>query len=1099
MKQLGLIGRSIGMAAVVAAGVVLAAEAPVAGPVEATCIGRGPGLTRWFDGIAPAEANAAWTLSCWVRVDKVPETYTMIAGFGDGYAIPGAQRFFVNFPNGVRLWTGEADIDAGPRLAPGRWQHLAATADGQVMQLYRDGSPQGKPVAQRLTRAAALVRLGTPSPWLPDRSFSGKVARCLVYDRCLAPADIASLAKADPQLDAVEIPAAPDGLTPDVQLVAPLVAQRRMMAEDVDPVLLSAAPVPLGTTAELPPARKAKVKSKAAVLQPGPDGRQVLASGWELVDATGRNLEAAKVSMPGFDSGAWYNATVPGTVLGTLVEQGVYPDPLHGVNNLAIPDDLARRNWWYRVEFATPDEAAGRLTELIFNGINYHAEVWMNGVRLGEITGAFVRGRFDVSAALKRKGRNALAVRVWGPAHPGRAHEQSLLAGDGPNGGDMCFDGPTFFCTEGWDWIPGIRDRCTGIWQDVALHTTGPVAIGDPQVVTELPQLPDTSRAELTVRTQVHNRTTARQTQVLSGWIGDIRFSKPVELAAGETKEIVFSPAEFPQLGVSKPKLWWPNGYGEPVLHTLVLRIANADGVESDVKSLRFGIRTYSYEFDPHLVVKVNGQRILCKGGNWGMDDALKRVSRDRLEPYVRLHRDANLNMIRNWCGQSTSEALFDLCDEYGVMVWFEFWMTTEGWNVDPLDADLMIDNVDDCVRRFRNHASIALWCGRNEGVPPPRLNDRLGRVLAKQDGTRHYQPNSRNLHLMHSGPWTYIEPVRYFTERAAGFSTELGLHSVPSAEAMRNMLDTADQWPPNAAWAYHDFHVGGNGDVRPYLAAIFNNYGASTGLDDFCRRAQMVNYVSHRAMYEAWNNSMWNPSSGLLIWMSHPSWPSTVWQLYSQDYETNASFFGAKKANEPLHVQFNQASDAVTVVNHRFEPLVQVGVSATVHDLEGRLVWQKAQVIDVPASCSTTAFNVQWPENLAAPIHFLQLRLHDSRGNLLSDNFYWRGASNGNLRLLNRLPVVELAAKVTWEVSDARVVGWLTLTNPAPTVALTTRATLRAPDGRRILPAYASDNYISLLPGETRTITIECTPRDAVPKMQISLDGWNIKPAVVK
>jgi hypothetical protein len=1086
------------MVAVAAALVGVAAELPVSGPVGSACLGRGPGVTHWFDGIAPAEANAAWTLACWVWVEKAPESYTMIAGFGDGYAVPGAERFFVNFPEGVRFWLGEADLDAGPRLAAGRWQHLAATADGQALRFYRDGALVGKPVRQRLTRAAAQVRLGSPSPWLPERSFTGKIARCLVYDRCLAPADIAGLAKTAPGLE-IELPAAPDGATPDVQLVAPFRGQRGVMVDELDPVLLPLPPVPLGTTLELPPARKAKVAAPATVLQPGPDGCQVLAAGWELVDATGRQLNGATLSQPGVDTHAWYDATVPGTVLGTLVEQGVYPDPLHGVNNLRIPDDLARRNWWYRVEFPTPDTKVGRLTELTFNGINYHAEVWLNGRRLGEITGAFIRGRFDVTEVLKRTGRNVLAVRVWGPPHSGHAHEQSFLAGPGPNGGDMCFDGPTFFCTEGWDWIPGIRDRCTGIWQDVVLRTTGSVTIGDPQVVTELPLLPDLSRADLTIRAELCNHTAQRQRKILSGAIGDLRFNKAVTLDPGETQKLVFSPADYPQLSLKEPKLWWPNGYGEPALQTLVLRVTDVTGAESDVKTVRFGIRTYSYEFDPHLVVKVNGQRILCKGGNWGMDDALKRLSRDRLEPYVRLHRDANLNMIRNWCGQSTSETFLQLCDEFGLMVWFEFWMTTDNWNVDPLDAEVMIGNASDTVRRFRNHASIALWCGRNEGVPPPRINDRLGRVLARQDGTRHYQPNSRDLHLMGSGPWSYIDPTRYFTERAAGFSTELGLHSVPSADAMRAMLDPADRWPPNAAWAYHDFHLGDNGDVRPYLAAIFNNYGAATGLDDFCRRAQMVNYVNHRAMFEAWNNGMWDPCSGLLLWMSHPAWPSTVWQLYSQDGEPNASFFGVKKANEPIHVQFNPADNGVAVINHRFEPLSQVGVSATIHGVDGRLVWQRSWVIDAPASSCTPAFAVQWPEDLANPVHFLQVQLRDNRGNLLSDNFYWHGATTNSLRLLDRLPVVELATKVTWERTGNRVMAWLTLTNPAPTVALMAHAVLRAPDGRRLLPAYASDNYISLLPGETRTITIECRPRDAVADMQITLDGWNIKAATVK
>jgi hypothetical protein len=1072
--------------ALLAGAPLIASEVPVAGPLDVRCSGSGPGLTHWFDGMAPIDPEAAWSMMCWVKTDGQNQAYTLIAGFGDGVEIGGAERFFALYPNGVHFWSAESDVEMGPAPDPGRWQHLAATWDGLVLSLYRDGAAVGKPKRMSFTRCAALAKVAPPSPWLRGRCFAGQVARFAVYDRCLDQSSIAELGKSSEGLERLVFTPTPGGATPEVALLIPVRGQRGLQS------LQDSATIPAPPAMPVPKG-KPSAHPSAPNPQPDGDGGLLLRGGWRMADGTTVTSTPGEICAPGFDAGSWWNATVPGTALTTLVDQGVYPDPLHGRNNLSIPDDLARRNWWYRVPVAVPAAAANRSVWLTFNGINYHAEAWLNGIRLGEMTGAFTRGTFDVTAALRKDGANILAVRVWPPPHPGHPHEQSFLAGDGPNGGDQTFDGPTFFCTEGWDWIPGIRDRCTGIWQDVVLRHSGGAVIADPQVITELPLLPDTSRADITIRTEVRNVGVGEEKVVLSGEIGDISFAIGATLAPGERRTLSVSPAQFPQLGMSKPRLWWPNGYGEPALYDLRLQLNDDKGRLLDSRQLRFGVRTLSYEFDPHLVVKVNGRRILCKGGNWGMDDALKRVSRERLEPYVRMHRDANLTMIRNWCGQSTEETFFQLCDEYGLMVWNEFWMTTDGWNVDPLDAEVMLDNVSDTVRRFRNHPCIALWCGRNEGVPPPRINERLAHVLEDLDGTRHYQANSRDLHLLNSGPWSYIDPVRYYTERAKGFSSELGLHSVPSVEAVRAMLDGADQWPPNDAWAYHDLHITGNGDAHGYLNAISGGYNGAASLDEFCRRAQMVNYVNYRAMFEAWNAHLWKPCSGLLIWMSHPSWPSMAWQLYAQDYEANGSLFGVKKACEPLHIQLNLPDDGVQVINHRFDNLEKIGISAVVVSLDGRRLWEKSQVVDAAPSACTGVFSVQWPDEPTSPVEFLRLEMRSQRGELISDNFYWHSPQFSDQRFLARLTKAPVQLQLTSEDDK----GWkrlhVRIANPGRQVALMIQLTPVGADGQRILPAYASDNFISLLPGEERNVVIE-VERDRAPSgTALRVEGWNV------
>ena len=311
-----------------------------------------------------------------------------------------------------------------------------------------------------------------------------------------------------------------------------------------------------------------------------------------------------------------------------------------------------------------------------------------------------------------------LLVRVSPPPHPGLPHEKSIAAGVGPNGGAMCQDGPTFIACEGWDWVPAIRDRNTGIWQDVVVRQTGPVVLGDPQVVTTLP-LPDTSRADVAVRVDVRNATGESQHAVVTAEVEGHHVEQAVDLTPGESRTVAFEP-----FTMDHPRLWWPNGYGKPELYTLQLQ-CKVGGHTSDALAERFGVRQLTYTKAPQLTINVNGHPIMVKGGNWGMDDAMKRCSRERLEPYLRLHRDAHLNLIRNWTGESDEAAFFDLCDEYGILVWNDFWLSTLNTNMQPADPALFLANARDTVSRFRNHPCLAVWCGRNEGSPPRRLTSR--------------------------------------------------------------------------------------------------------------------------------------------------------------------------------------------------------------------------------------------------------------------------------------------------------------------------------------------------------------------------------------
>lgn len=1093
---------------------MFAGEQPVFGPLAVHCKGGGPGFTNWFNGTPPTEPTDSWTIVTWVRPAAKVTHRTLVAGFGDGLHHSGAERFFAADSNGWFFYVGEwqgyqvrgidsksppsADALTSEEVGNGRldsrrevvsenWQHLAASYDGATLRFFLDGHEMASRV-QPLARAAMQILVAPPPPWKDGTCFDGSVAQFRIWNRCLSSNEISKLAAETNAHENLSFVSAPEGATPD--RTGPWVGRRSQRLPQ-DPATFPG-PVPQVDVKRVP---KLISQPSAKLL---PDGDLILNCGWEMADAATLSVSPETIASPGLDTRSWYDATVPGTVLTTLVQQGIYPDPLHGLNNLLIPDDLARKSWWYRTEFTSPPDWNGRNVRLTFNGINYHADIWLNGRKLGSTTGAFIRGSYDVAMDLARNGKNVLAVRVWPQPHSGVAHEESLRAGSGPNGTEGAMDGPTFFCTEGWGWIPTIRDRCTGIWQNVVLHPTGSVALGDLRVVTTLPKLPDLSIAEIRIETELRNLTDSRQQITLTGSVAGVTFALPVTLAPHEVAVAVVAPANFPQLAIRNPRLWWPNGYGEPTLHELNLRVSDAAGREWDHLTKQVGLREISCAFQPHLIVSVNGRRIFCKGGNWGMDDAMKRVSAERLEPYIRLHRDANVTMIRDWCGQNMTEDFYRLCDRYGILVWTDFWMTTEAHDPQPIDAGVMLANAADMVKRLRNHPSVALWAGRNEGTPPPWINPGLEKLLNEFDGTRAYVPNSWSAPVWGGGPYGYVHEKEYYS--VAGkkpFNTEIGMPSMPTADAWRSALGTNNAWPVSDAWFYHN-----KAPERPgnYYEVVATGYGEPMDLDGYVRRAQMINYVNHRAIFEAWNARLWNPTSGVLIWMSHPSWPSIKFQLYSQDYDANAAFFAVKKACEPVHIQWNCDDNSVAVINNSFELLEKISVSASIYNMGGKRLQYLAFTTNAIAEAATVATKIDWPEATDSPVQFLKLELRDGRGKLLSDNFYWHAARREDLKSLQNLPEVRLAGKVSFLRTKGEVTATVRLKNPTSKIALMAHLSLRdAATGERILPAYASDNYISLLPGENKTVTIKCTERTDVKKMLVSLDGWNVAPIQMK
>lgn len=1102
------------------------------GPVNAVFPAMGEAIRKELAKPLPPEAS--WTIRGWVRVDGQADEPRTVAALVDQSAKPVVE---LGMHKGqVFAQGGAGRVLSDVRGEVGEWLlvSLAATDGGIVLQVG-----QGRPVKVAANAGSGAVAVIFAPRSNVQASYRGAIANFTMWQGAQVPATATAWPK--PNDDLIQFENGSPGWPLQVKQYMGLVSPQ-------DPATL--------------PASRAGGLGKATAARPKPSlpltatasGRWMVGA-WQFVAAPELSAAPETISTPGYKAGPWLPATVPGTVLTSYVANGVYPDPAYGLNNLLIPERLNKQEYWFRTEFELPRDGARYNLSLVFEGINYAAEVWVNGERLGNVRGAFIRGRFALPERFKQGERIAVAVRVSPPPHPGLPHEESLKAGPGMNGGAMAIDGPTFMASEGWDWIPSVRDRNTGIWQNVVLEATGQARLGDPHVRTVLPK-PDNSIAELTIEVPVANEGATAAAVTVEARFGDVVLNKVVQIAPRGSAVVRFAPAEYSALRISNPALWWPNGYGKPTLHRLALT-ARMNGEASDAREIRFGIREVSYELSaanaaedlqrvsvaparsageqllavehkgirkvkggwavslarevsgspalttappsplaPHLLLRVNGTPIAVRGGNWGMDDWLKRVSRERLEPYFRLHREANVNTIRNWMGQNTEQAFFELADEYGMLVLNDFWLSTQDHNGEPGDTALFLDNAADTISRFRHHPSIALWLGRNEGVPPPVLNTGLERLVRELDGTRAYLPNSRQVNMANSGPWNYRQPESYFTTLAQGFSTEVGTPSFPTIESFKAMMSGADQWPVSDAWAYHDWHQGSAGDVASFMRAMTTRLGAPVDLADFEKKAQLLNYESHRAIFEGMNDGLFTRNSGRLLWMTQPAWPSTAWQIYSHDYDTHASFFGTKKGAEPVHVQVNLPDMGVAVVNSLATPIANARVRIRNFDLAGALLDERQVTVDA-AAFATTMTQPAVPEALfaRAPVVLTKLEMFDPANRLLSENLYWLAREPVAYRDMARMQPAKVSVRAQQITGGDENEITATIANEGSVPALLIKLSVLDATGARVLPAYWSDNYVSLLPGETRSITIR-SPKTAPAPRTIAVSGWNAQPA---
>jgi len=852
----------------------------------------------------------------------------------------------------------------------------------------------------------------------------------------------------------------------------------------------------------------------------GPTNRTYLHKNWQIQSSCEAKATGDQISLAGFDPAAWHKADIPATVVGALVTDKTYPDPNYATNldsfpgmshsnkqlfaNQDMPEGSPFRcSWWYRTEFPAP-AGVEKNVWLNFLGINYRANIWVNGQKIADtndVAGTYRAYEFNITKFLKPGTTNALALEIFAP-----------------DKGDL---GITWV-----DWNPTPPDKNMGIWKEVFLTSSGPVALRNPFVASKLDT--DYKSAELTISAEVRNASKDAVKGVLHAELDGIALQQHVELAGSESKVAKFSPEQFPKLKLAHPKLWWPYQMGTPALNTAKLRFEIGKQV-SDTASVTFGIRKVTSELTDkgHRLFKVNGRKVLIRGAAWA-PDLLFRWSSARLDADLAYVRDMHLNTIRLE-GRLDRDEFFDKTDKLGILVmpgWTccDAWERWKNWNGDQ--NRVAAASLRDQITRLRNHPSVFVFLNGSDNPPPSDVEqmylgiekelDWPNPVVSSASEQRAQLSGESGVKM--TGPYEYVPPVYWLADTQAGgaygYNTETSPGpAIPPRESLEQFIPKEHLWPMDNMWSYH---AGGERftNVNVFTDGLTRRYGEAASLDDYERKAQAMTYDGERAMFEAYGRNKYT-ATGVIQWMLNNAWPSLIWHLYDYYLVPAGGYFGTKKACEPVHVQYSYDNNSVNVVNSTYEALKGMKISAKIYTIDAKEKASRDAKLDLAADSSTKAFELPAPEGLSTT-YFLKLQLHDAAGKVVSDNLYWlstkpdtldwAGRSDtvytpqkdfGDLTGLNTLPKAKVTITKSTRSNGSN--HWMTVSvvNNGEAVAFMLHPRLtRGKGGEDVVPVLWSDNYFSLLPGEKKSVIVQFDNSSLAGAMpQLVVDGWNLDP----
>jgi exo-1,4-beta-D-glucosaminidase len=852
--------------------------------------------------------------------------------------------------------------------------------------------------------------------------------------------------------------------------------------------------------------------------------RRMLHDGWLLQSSAEAGVDGARISSPDYQPRNWYRATVPSTVVGALVERGVYRDPFFGMNLRSLPgmsysigqnfvhlpmDSTSpfAKPWWYRTTF-TVSRARGKHVLLQFDGINYRANVWLNGERLADSTqvaGTYRRYELDVSDALAKSGRNALAVEIFAPTPP-----------------DLQ--------TTWVDWNPSPPDKDMGLWQPVWLATTGDLVVRYPHVVSQV----DTATlrsAELTVGADVKNLSRNTVYGTVAATIAGVRVQRRVAVGPLDSTYVTLGPAGHESLHIDNPRLWWPAELGKPELYDADFTV-DVQGRVSDRQHVTFGIRQVTSESTPKggRLFRVNGKRILVRGGGWA-PDMFFRPQPERQDAQLRYALDMHLNTLRLE-GNYENDRFFQRADSLGILV-MTGWVCCSPWEEWPKwgaeQYTVAAASLRDQIRRLRAHPSVFVWLNGSDNPPPANVEQMYLDIERKE-----HWPNptvssasakpaqfSGASGVKMTGPYDWVPPSYWLQDSTHGgawaYNTETSPGAaVPPIESMRRMIPERDiMWPLDSLWLFHA--AGGQFThlLDRFDTALTRRYGPPKDAEDFTVKSQLMTYEGERAMFEAYRRNKYT-STGVIQWMFNNAWPSIYWHLFDWYLRPAGGYFGTKKANEPVHAMFSYDDRSIAVVNATHAAVPRVRLRTQVVGLDGTLHFASDTVFDVPPDTSMRVFTLPEPRGVSGA-YFADLRLTGGNGRELANNFYWLSTrpdvladtstwymtpvkDYADYTALQNMPAAAVTAAAAFTSSGGATRARVTLTNPGRSVAFFVRLQLTGRGGDEALPVLWEDNYVSLLPGESRVLTATVRTRDlggAPPRVVVS--GWNVRPTTAR
>ena len=839
-----------------------------------------------------------------------------------------------------------------------------------------------------------------------------------------------------------------------------------------------------------------------------------LNNGWKCIQSSSIKDDGVAISNSNYNIQLWKNATIPGTVLTTMLNNKEVPDPFYGMNNEKIPDIYNVGAAYYTYWFVKDFNETASLTEQVyikFRGINYSCNVFLNGHQLNKVLhkGMFLSQEYNITSYLNKNGKNRLAVIVYPPDIVGNANGGQ--GGDGTIARNVAHQ-----YVAGWDWIQPIRDRNTGIWDKVLIEKTQQVKIKNTHIITEVPGIRKVEGVQqpaiIHVSTELYNPTTANVSGILSYELDGNNISQNVTVPAQSTTAV-----QLENLSLQNPKLWWANTYGPQNLYALNLKFAINNKL-SDVDSSTIGvreIRTCWNSTTRSKEVSVNGQKIFIKGGNWIISDEMLRFSEERYDAEVRFHHDMNLNLIRVWGGAITERPEFyNACDKYGILVMQDFWGSGDcnGRWQDPMkkddqwvrrnypdDHNLFIASAADQIKLIRNHPSLAIWCGGNEITLPEdifhALKDSLMPLL---DGTRWFIDYSNSDSMSYNslggngdGPYGIQDIKTFWGERTFPFNSEVGSVGIGDYTSLKRFIPQENLKPPvfengsyvvDSVWRYHKY-IG-------YDKSL-DAYGGAKDAEDFATKAQLINYDQYRGLIEGFSAHAWDWYTGVIIWKTQNPWTAMRGQMYDYYLDPNACLYGLHTAGEVLHIMFNPVDSTVLVANNAFEAHRDMMLQVLLVDMDGkqRIITQVFSEIGPTTVKKYLSIAGALRRSSAKQGAFLVLRLLNLQKQPISDNLYWLPDSTGNYSGLQTIASTNMNVKAT-RVNSNQI--QLTLSNPAgKPVAFFNRVSLiNNKTKERILPAFYSDNYVSVLPGESKRIIIDCNHSSV--DAEIEVEGWN-------